>query len=204
MLRYDPAFVELLGGYDLTELASHEGAVYGIWADFRLAYLNPAWFRFALENGGEPAVSERWNLGASILDAMPPVLATYYRRNYGGCLAAATVWQHEYECSSAGAYRRFHQIVYPLGDAQGLLLVNSLNLEHAHEGRERPAHDPAAAYRDDGGFVEQCSHCRRTRHREAIDRWDWIPAWVHRPPDQTSHSFCPPCFAHSYQNRALR
>ncbi|HCS12653.1 MAG: hypothetical protein COS82_03700 [Zetaproteobacteria bacterium CG06_land_8_20_14_3_00_59_53] len=68
----DPAFRHLIDGKGWPHLEAAESSVYGIWPDFRLAYCNPAWFRIASREQGEPAISQCWHIGASILDAMTP------------------------------------------------------------------------------------------------------------------------------------
>ena len=192
-------FAKLLGDFDLSSLRAHSGAVYGVWSDFRLAYLNPAWFRFAHENGGEPSVSRHWRLGASILDGIASPVREFYQAKYRHALRSHTVWNHEYECSSDTLYRLLHQIVYPLGSAEGLLVVNSVRVERAHSQTERPAR-PAddAIYRDKQGRLHQCAHCRRVKNLLELERWDWVPEWVRVVPPPVSHRLCPSCVAHYY------
>ena len=43
-----PAFGELLAGFDLDALARQPDTIIGLDADLRLAFLNPAWFAFAV------------------------------------------------------------------------------------------------------------------------------------------------------------
>ncbi len=185
--------------YSLPDLRAHSGTIYGLFSDLRLAYLNPAWFRFAAENGGEPRISEEWTLGRSILDSIPSPLRDFYERHFHECLRTATVWKHEYECSSAARYRRFHQIVYPLDDGTGLLVVNSLLVDRPHDPAERLPYAPdQRTYQDADGLICQCAHCRRVKHPGELERWDWIPEWVTGFPKATSHGFCPTCFRFYY------
>lgn len=96
MEKLDSRFAKLLRSHDIASLRDHSGVVYGIWPDFRLAYLNPAWFQFALENGGEPRISKDWRLGASILEAMTSPVREFYQAKYRHSLSSRVVWNHEY------------------------------------------------------------------------------------------------------------
>ncbi len=193
--RFKPALL----GHNIADLDAHSGAIYGLWPDFKLAYLNPAWFCFARENGGEPRISAEWGLGKSVLTRMPPQLKKVFKANLKECLRSGKPWNHEYECSSATIYRKYHQIVYPLAKQEGLLIVNSLLVERPHDPKERPPRTAdRSLYVDEKGFVCQCAYCRRVKNFKEVNRWDWVPEWVKRFPEATSHSYCPTCFAHYF------
>ena len=204
---YDPIGVEkltsqfapLLRDFDIAGLRGHSGVVYGVWPDFRLAYVNPAWFQFARANGGEPRISKHWRLGTPIIDAMTSPVREFYQARYGNALRTRSVWSHEYECSSDTLYRLLHQTVYPLGAGEGLLIVNSVRIERAHDPQERSARQAdEAIYRDTQGLVHQCAHCRRVKNLLELERWDWVPDWVKAAPQPVNHRLCPVCIAHYY------
>jgi len=196
----NPEFKRLLSSHNLDDLDAHSGPIYGIWTDFRLAYLNPAWFRFARRNGGETSVEPHWGLGRSILDAMPEQLRVFYRNAYQACLDSGRSWTQAYECSSDTQCRAFSQVAYPLGNAEGLLIAHSLIVEKAHDPVQRPACEPnETSYRDSHGLLHQCAHCRRVKNLQEEERWDWVPEWVRQIPARSSHTFCPPCFGHYFR-----
>lgn len=203
MEQLDPEFKPLLRKHRLEDLRALAGAVFGVWADFRLAYLNPGWFNFARENGGEAILSGEWGLGRSILESMPSQVRRFYELNLGACLSSGEAWSHEYECSSATTYRRFRQTAHPLERQEGLLIVNALTVGRAHDEQQRPARpaDPEA-YVNDAGFVSQCSHCRLVRNVTEPERWDWVPEWVRHRPTNLSHTLCPVCCAVYYPDGA--
>jgi len=159
-----------------------------------LAYLNPAWFQFAAENGGEPEISRRWPIGSPIMPAVPPVLRSFYEVSYRLCLDSGTPWRHEYECSTANVYRRFQQTVYPLAGAAGLIVVNSID-ENKNIDRDDEISDESkdGSYRGKDGFVQQCANCRKVRYRPALERWDWVPSWVRRMPRRVAFVLCNNC-----------
>jgi hypothetical protein len=197
--QIDPDFTKLLLSYDPKSLNAFSGAIYGLWADYALAYANPAWFHFAKENGGEPQISNEWGLGRSVLDCVSGEVKAFYESNYAKCLETQERWDHVYECSSDELIRRFHQIVYPLGQGEGLLIVNSLIVQRPFYEGERPACEPDdETYLDANGLIHQCAFCRRVKNIREPEHWDWVPAWVRQCPDNTSHTYCPTCFAHYF------
>ena len=50
----------------------------------------------------------------------------------------------------------------------------------------------------ENGLICQCAHCRRVKDFREEERWDWVPDWVTKCPDNTSHTFCPTCFGFYY------
>ncbi len=194
-----PPFLELLEPFDLGELQRDEDVVFGLWGDLTLAYVNPAWRRFATDNGGWD-VPERFPLGSSLLSAIQGDVLPFYEDALRGVLDANRPWEHDYECSSPTVARWFRMRVLPL-EGRGLLVSNALLIQRAHAPGERPplpADD--AVYRDARGLLVQCCGCRRTR-RAGINRWDWVPEYVARCPPRTSHGICPLCMGHYYPQR---
>jgi hypothetical protein len=197
-----PDFEKTLVGFDVGELDRHRGAVFGLWPDLTLAYLNPAWFAFAAANDGDE-IPARWGLGRYVLEAVPDVLDRFYRRLYMERLEKAWIrtpypLAHSYECSSATVYRRFAMHVYALRRGKGLLVVNSPFVESPH-GADRPAANGTdAAYRNAEGLVLQCAHCRRVESQRLAGSWDWVPRWVDEPPKGVVAALCEVCRDYYY------
>lgn len=199
MYQIEEDFRPLIQHFDLESLEGQAAPVYGLWDNYSLACANRAWADFAKENNGDPVIAESWGLGRNVLDAVPSDLKDFYAQNYQSCLKSGDPWNHEYECSSAALYRRFHQIVYPVGDGNGLLVLQSLVVEVPHDREERPAKQPLQQeYENDHGIITQCSHCRRIKHSHQERRWDWVPQWVETIPPDTSHGLCEVCLDHYY------
>lgn len=200
--RIDPGFKPLLGDCDLAAVSESADTIYAVWPDLTLGFVNRGWTQFALQNNGVPTVPEHWSLGRCILEAIAQPLRPFFESNYAKCLREQRPWEHCYECSSPHTYRRFHMLTFPLGNAEGLLVVNSLRQEAAHTRTPRPA--VASLYRNEHGVVTQCSHCRRVRRVGLEHTWDWVPDWVSRCPADTSHGLCEPCMSFHYSpNRSL-
>lgn len=196
--RLAPRFQDLLGAARLADADDSPHVTFGLWPDLTLAYVNPAWFRFARENGGEPAISREWALGRNVMEAVPASLQVFYRDLFRARLAAAApgLSQVEYECSSADVCRQHLMTVYRLGDGDGLLVTNVCVAARPHERR---SHQPYLDdYHDQNGWVRQCSHCRCVQRRDMPEQWDWVPYWVTAPPSHTTHGLCPLCLDHFY------
>jgi hypothetical protein len=193
-----PGFEPLLQPFSVESLDRDGASIFGLWPDFTLACFNEGWRRFAAENGGVQQIA-RWGLGRSVLDAVSGSLRAFYAAAYRECLNRRSPWEHAYECSSPDRYRQFHLTAYPLGERQGLLVVNSLSIEAPHDPLERRPHQPVESmYRDARGLLHQCSHCRRVRRAVGEQAWDWVPQWVRQCPSGTSHGLCPICLSYYY------
>ena len=116
-------------GFDGLEFERHEHAVYGLKPDLTVAYLNPAWFEFARRNGGE-SIREYWGLGSNVLDATTGPARALYEDLFHSCLETGRPRRQEYECSSIAQVRCFHMVVYPIRGRRGLLVINSIFVDH--------------------------------------------------------------------------
>src|ERR1700748_3613624 len=74
--------------------------------EYRLRACNAAWDRFALENDGKHLLRDSVT-GQSVFEYISGMLADYYRRVFDTTLRSGSIWQQEYECSSASVHRRF-------------------------------------------------------------------------------------------------
>ena len=201
--RCSPGFERLLEPHLLDAVERHAGTVYGMWPDSRLAYFNPAWVWFALENGGDPSITSESYLGTSVLAVTPEVLKPFYRERFHSCLHptgnARRPVQVRYQCSSAELFRELVMTLYPLRDGAGLLAVHALVVECPHDPNERIPRDPdTRELMDDHGLIHQCTHCRRVKNLTQPHRWDWVPGWVERVPRQSSHTLCHFCLRQYY------
>ncbi|HBO44607.1 MAG TPA: hypothetical protein DD670_11875 [Planctomycetaceae bacterium] len=195
----DPKFAELLTGFDLDTLDRHGCVVWGMWSDGRLACFNEAWRTFASKNNGEPAISEKWGLGAPVFEAIGGVLRQCYVEAFRRCLDRGEPWEHLFQCCSVELYREYRMTAYPLVEGRGVLVVNSLVVERPHDPPTRPSRVPDEnAYYDETHIMHQCGHCRRMRRADGSDTWDWIPQWVEHSPAHTSHALCPLCAGYYY------
>ena len=194
-MQLHPNFAILIDKYLSHGLALEQGTIFGMWPDLTLAYTNDGWDRFAEANDGSQ-VLKQFSLGCSVPQATSAVLQPFFVENYQRCLAELRPWEHLYECSSPEVFRRLKMTVFPLGNAEGLLVVNATCIEKNHAREPFPAHDHV--YRDQFGLVHQCAHCRRVRRTENERIWDWIPDWVRESPKNTSHGLCVACATYYY------
>lgn len=168
--RSAPEFAEdLARELRVASLEAHPWPVVGLRRDGIIGYINPAWSRFAHDNGDGPEVDQHWSVGANYFEAIATPLRAFYRQLLAEAPhreASLRPHAHEYECSSPEVYRRFSLQVYTLADARGHVLINSLVVEHPHDAARAPLAPNDARYRDDNGLVHQCAHCRRVERRE--------------------------------------
>ncbi len=178
----------VLGDLDRPLLDEDPSVIVALDPAWTILWTNAAWGRFAAENEGAE-IARRFGPGASYLAGVSGELRDYYERAFRRAFTTGEPFVQDYECSSPGVYRRVRMRALPLGD--GLLLEHARLVEHPHDAPPSPAIE--ARYRSAHGLVSQCSNCRRVR-RVDDGSWDWVPAWVARPPHATSHGICPSCF----------
>jgi hypothetical protein len=196
--RYDPKS-RLLSErlLDADALRENPESVFAIDREGHVIFVNDGWDRFASENRDDSEKAPAWGVGSDFFAAISEPLRPFYRRLldqaplYGRSVRPLT---HCYECSSPSVYRKFNMQVYALPGDQGHLIVNSLIVERPHDPTSRSSHTPDPRhYTDAQGLIRQCAHCRRVQNANETARWDWVPAWVARPPSNTSHGLCPVC-----------
>lgn len=197
--EYDREFLPLLEPFDDIDMHRSPQVIYGMWADFRLAYLNSAWFQFSTANFGDPEIPAYWSLGRSLADTLPAELAPFYIQKFRECLKSGRHWSHDYECSSDEIYRKYHQTTYPLA-GRGLLVVNSLRVELPRDSTDSAPASAAelSAYYDENRYVHQCCHCRRVQRLDTARQWDFVPLFIRNPEPRTTHGLCAHCLNHYY------
>jgi len=168
-------------------VADCDESAYVLARDLRLLRVNAGWTTFAHANDGGN-VLEGWAPGASFVAALPAPLREFYVGAFERVFATGERWEHEYDCSSATRYRTFRMAVYPMG-TEAILVVNARVVDAPHD---RPDHRPDDVYAVDG-VVTMCASCRRVRFPPSPTRWDWVSAYVARPPERVSHGLCAPC-----------
>jgi hypothetical protein len=154
MVRYDTDFYKLLDIFDPDTLEQDRNVIYAIWVNLTFCYFNPSWLLFARENGGEPEISLRFGIGTYLGDAITGPLKEFYVNAYKQVIADGKPWHHDYECSTPEKYRVCHQTALPFHNQSGIIVINSLTMERAHDIRERPPM-PALKklYRDQNGLI---------------------------------------------------
>lgn len=190
--RSFPAF--LTPAFDARALELFESSIAVLDPEGSILWRNPAWDRFAKDNGGEGEY-------ASYFDGIAPPLRDFYRSVFTNALETGEVYEQDYECSSATTYRLFHLRALPV-DAHGLVLEHSLVAESPHD--PQPEEVIEARYLDATGKLHQCGNCRRVRNRNREHEWHWVPRWVERPHPRTSHVICPSCAGYYWGRRIAK
>ena len=199
MSRYAPTFPTLLDGFSLESLERDRHSIFALSPGFDVIYVNPAYCAFWEANGGTPGFDTRSPIGVNLFDAIAGVTRSFYRERLERVLASGQRWENLYACPSAETHREYHQGIYPLKNAQGLVIINSLKVERPTDLDARTGAELELAYLQSGGLASQCSNCRRTLRNDDSGLWDWVPAWIADLPAYVSHTICPPCFEYYWK-----
>jgi PAS domain-containing protein len=76
-----------------------------------------------------------------------------------------------------------------IGLTMVLKVVRELPATEVYQVVEGAADD----YRSTEGVLEQCGCCRRTHRPSDPAEWDFVPALVAAPPEETTFAYCPLC-----------
>ncbi len=172
---------------------SDPAIIYALDQDLRLIRCNPAWDRFARDNGKAELTGSRV-LGTCIMDVTPNVLQDFYSTVYDSVRKFQRQWWHVFDCSSSDVFRAFQMRVLPAA-ADCILVVNTLIREEPHEPQIAARIE---AYTDADGIATICANCRRVEHLTQPGRWDWIPLLLNLSGTLVQPSLCPFCHAYHY------
>ena len=174
------------------EAIEHDSAiVFALDRELKIVYCNQAWDRFAESNGGA-ALKRPTPHGMCVLDVIPEPLKALYRSAYLNVFATSRQWVYDYECSSATVHRLFRMTALHRPKDE-LILVTNFLLEERPHGNEWLIMQPnPAVYEGPGDSIAICSLCRRARWWDCRG-WDWVPAYVERPPARLAYGVCETC-----------
>ena len=172
-----------------------------------ILFVNDAWEQFALENGGGARCSAGSLVGARILDHVSGEeprrmlrMAVQRALRRGGPGDRPSIQTSE--CNAPDVARLVATQLAPVlagPDVLGLTLVQrtvrQLPIQEVYQLVDGADRD----YHGDGGVLEQCSCCRRTRRPHEPEDWDFVPGLVAAPPADTRFGYCPLCRELHYQ-----
>ncbi len=205
MKRFDESFISKLAGISFETIENSPHSIFALSPDLKLIYFNQAWLDFAKENNGEPGISSRFALHTPFEAAVSGLLKDFYIQSFKGVIRERKVWEHEYECSSAGNYRLYHLVAYPLKNGEGIIVVNSLQIDRIMDTSFREISTLSIDnYQEKNGMITQCSNCRRTKRINPSEIWDWVPALVEMFHSNISHSICPICYDYYWKRVAKK
>jgi hypothetical protein len=185
--------MELPSGMPLAVFENNPSTCYMLGADLEITYCNPAWDRFAAENGGAGLVAESV-LNRPVLDFFTTVMRDYYADLLARAGDTREMQCQEYECSSAAVFRSFQMQIYPLKN--GFAVVNSLRAERTHSQEKLQPFDQT--YLQSNGLLRMCSNCRRTSRKGDSAQWDWVPGYLDQGLRNITHGICPVCRKYFY------
>jgi hypothetical protein len=166
-----------------------------------IRFVNPAWDRFASENGGAPGALGAAVVGTAFLDH---VAGHEVRAHHARLLERALAGQgwsgvvQLGECNSPTEARliaaRFERVLSgsvekPVGIAAVYTILTARPLAEAYRTMEAEE----AAYRGPNGLLVQCACCRRVQFAADPDRWDLLPRLIESPAEMVTHGLCDLC-----------
>ena len=166
-----------------------------------IRFVNPAWDRFASENGGAPGALGSAVVGTTFLDH---VAGHEVRAHHARLLERALAGQgwsgvvQLGECNSPTEARlmaaRFERVVAgPAEVPVGIAAVYTMLTTRPMAGVHPPVEAEAAAYRRPDGLLTQCACCRRVQDTADPERWDLVPRLVEAPALNVTHGLCDLC-----------
>lgn len=184
----------LLPGLDPGPLAESEASIAILRPDGVVAWVNPAWERFATANGGPSPDVVRF-----YYDGITEPLRSFYREVFARAAATNEVFEEIYDCSTPDQRRVFRCRALPVDGAlvveHSIVVDDSLDASVVAELFDR--------YAAADGVLLQCSHCRRIRGASP-NAWSWMSAWAARPHPSTSHVICPLCALIFWERRRAK
>jgi hypothetical protein len=161
-----------------------------------ILWTNPAWEAFAADNGGSE-IATSYGVGQRYYAGISGELRGFFEQSFQRSYVEGTVFELEYECSSAQTRRVMRLRALPIRGS-GLLLEHSRVTEGPIMLEGLPAIE--ARYLDQDGVIRQCSDCRRVLC-VTENVWDWVPVWVERPDPRISHGLCDVCVGFYWHGR---
>jgi hypothetical protein len=183
----DPAFLALLEHFSIDRLEADETPIFGLWSNLRVAYANPAGEQ--LVRAASPGLA-RWGVGSSILPALPERLRFFYVEELQRVVANGKIVRHVEDPVVSGLPPRRAELLPLWGSG---VLVTFVPVIDASASPGAPLD---ARYRSDNGFILECSYCHCFRRAGAVERWEWVPSFVTRTPERTTHGVCYRCFGY--------
>jgi hypothetical protein len=174
-------------------LEESEAVCFALDLDLRLTYRNPAWDKFALQNGA-PELASDAVCRTDLRQVIGRDLIPFYTAAFEKVARDSALWECAYECSSPQVFRKFRMQIHLLAPS-GYLVRNNLMVEHAHLPS---ALSGFPEYLSSDSLINLCMHCRCSRRVNLPSHWDFVPAHLDRNLTNVSHSLCPVCLVYFY------
>ncbi len=176
------------------ELAARTEAAVLVDLEGTILFANDAWERHARATGAFAGLAVGARLADGVQGEEPrevlEELLARVTRSPARAIAITT------ECNGPDVARLVTTHLAPVlaaGEAVGATLVVKI-VRELPAGEVYPVVEGAAdEYRAAAGALEQCCCCRRTRRPADPAEWDFVPALVAAPPEDTTYAYCPLC-----------
>jgi len=153
-------------------------------------FVNDAWDRYALENGGAPTCLGSSLIGTSWVghikgEEARRIHATLLERAVrarGPQLRPITQVGEANTATTAALVSTRLEPVLQAGEPIAVRIVHRTVRVRPIDEVYEVVHRLADCYRDASGAILQCSCCRRVRDPADPERWDFVPELLERPP----------------------
>jgi hypothetical protein len=182
------------------DLRNITNTIYIIDQNYNIVDYNNGYKRFAIENEGSDILI-KWPIGSNILSSIPDIIRNDIKNMYDDVILNNKIIEHEYDCHSPTAFRRFKMRILPFMNGFALhehCLIESSKLNGSYELSDS---EIESRYVDINGIIHQCCHCRRIQSNTDINNWVWVVSLIKRNNiflPNISHTICPVCLLHYY------
>lgn len=165
-------------------------------ASGRFLAVNRAWDRFADQNGGGAACRGDRLFGSAYAGHVKGDTRVEVERALALSLRGERL-AVETDCSAPAERRLLRTQHIPIRRSDervvGVMLVHAIVHETAAAAAGPLLAPDEAIYRRVDGLVLMCCSCQRVHRVGSVGAWDFVPAYLERPPSTVSHGCCEPC-----------
>jgi hypothetical protein len=185
----------------IRNLAAEKSSACLLDAQGTFLFVNEAWDRHALANGGAPSclgaslIGTRWLehvRGGEVREGLADLLSRVLREPGPRPRALLQMGECNTPTTAALLSTRLEPVLHD-GEAVAVRILHTVVRERPIAEVYDVVHRPLDSYRAEDGQVAQCSCCRRVRDPAEPERWDLVPALLSEPPAEASQVLCGYC-----------
>jgi hypothetical protein len=185
----------------IRNLAAEKSSACLLDAQGTFLFVNEAWDRHALANGGAPSclgaslIGTRWLehvRGDEVREGLADLLSRVLRKQGPRPRALLQMGECNTPTTSQLLSTRLEPVLHD-GEAVAVRILHTVVRERPIAEVYDVVHRPLDSYRAEGGLVAQCSCCRRVHDPAEPERWDLVPALLSEPLAEARQVLCGYC-----------
>ena len=182
----------------IRNLAAEKSSACLLDAQGTFLFVNEAWDRHALANGGAPSclgaslIGTRWLehvRGDEVREGLADLLSRVLREPGPRPRALLQMGECNTPTTAALLSTRLEPVLHD-GEAVAVRILHTVVRERPIAEVYDVVHRPLDSYRAEDGQVAQCSCCRRVRDPAEPERWDLVPALLSEPLAEARQVLC--------------